>query len=196
MLSLISVLLPWWGITTTVFGSSTSTMWGFFGAPSHNSDINGVSNFSSTITTYSPIILALVLISTALGIMGSFITRHRFLASGLVTSIAALVGYAALIGYATSNSCQGPGCITQPTGSVFIPNASVNWGFQQGFYLFTAATILLLVGLVFHQTLTRSLTKGQTLGHKAGFCANCGAKLPSGAKFCASCAHPVAEDIA
>ena len=30
ILALVSILLPWWGITTTGFGSSTSSMWGFF----------------------------------------------------------------------------------------------------------------------------------------------------------------------
>jgi len=167
ILALVSILLPWWGITTTGLGSSTSSMWGFFGGPTHNPDINNASGFSSTITTYSPIILALVLLSIALAIAGSFTPRVRILTGGLVTSVAALVSYAELIGYTASNNCQGTGCITQPTGSETIFGVTRTWGFQQGFYLFTAATILVLIGMVFHQTLTRNRSKGATPSQKA-----------------------------
>src|SRR5690349_8219021 len=65
VLALVSILLPWWGITASGFGSTTSFMWGFFGGPSRNPDINNASGFSSTIITYSPFILALVLLTTA-----------------------------------------------------------------------------------------------------------------------------------
>src|SRR5207302_406281 len=82
---LVSILFPWWGITATGFGLSTSSTWGFFGGPSHNPDINNASGFSNTITTYSPIILALVLLSTALAIAGSFTPRVRILAGSLET---------------------------------------------------------------------------------------------------------------
>ena len=167
ILALVSILLPWWGITATGFGSSTSSMWGFFGGPSHNPDINNASGFSNRITTYSPIILALVLLSTALAIAGSFTQRIRILAGSLVTSVAALVGYAELIGYTASNNCRGTGCITQPTGSETIFGVTRTWGFQQGFYIFTAATILVLVGMVFHQTLTQHRSKGATSNQKA-----------------------------
>jgi hypothetical protein len=166
VLALVSILFPWWGITATVLGSTTSSMWGFFGAPSHNPDINNASSFSNTITTYSPIILALVLLTTALAIAGSFTTRVIVLAGGLVTSAAALVGYSELIGYSLSSNCQGTGCITSPTGSESIDVVTFNWGFQLGFYLFVAATILVVIGLVFHQTLTHR-TKGAASNQKA-----------------------------
>lgn len=166
ILALVSILLPWWGITASGFGSTTSSMWGFFGGPGRNPDINNTSSFSSTITTYSPIILALVLLTTALAIAGSFTTRFRILASGLAASIGALVGYAELISYSASSNCQGNGCISQPTGSESGFGVTVNWGFQLGFYLFTAATILVVIGLVFHQTLTRHHSKGEASSSK------------------------------
>jgi hypothetical protein len=153
-LALVSILLPWWGITATGFGSTTSSMWGFFGGPSRNPQINNSANFSDTITTYSPIILTLVLLTTTLAIAWSFTTRFRFLAGGLVTSVAAVVGYVELISYTVSNNCQGNACITSPTGSESIFGLTLTWGFQLGFYLFVAATITVVVGLVFHQTLT------------------------------------------
>jgi len=104
VLALVSILFPWWGIRATGFGISTSSMWGFFGGPSHNPDINNASGFSNTITTYSPIILALALLSMALAIAGSFTPRVRILAGSLVTSVAALVGYAELIGQQLSRN--------------------------------------------------------------------------------------------
>jgi hypothetical protein len=166
VLALVSILFPWWGITETVLGSTITSMWGFFGAPSHNPDINNASSFSSTITTYSPIILALVLLTTALAIAGSFTTRVRVLAGGLVTSVATLVGYSELIGYSLSSNCQGMGCITSLTGSESIEIGTLNWGFQLGFYFFIAATILVVIALVFHQTLTHR-SKGATSNQKA-----------------------------
>ena len=71
-----------------------------------------------------------------------------------------------LIGYTASNNCQGTGCVTQPTGSETIIGVTRTWGFQQGFYIFTAATILVLIGLVFHQTLTQHRSKGATSNQK------------------------------
>lgn len=166
ILALMSIILPWWGITATGFGSTTSSMWGFFGGPGRNPDINNASGFSSTIVTYSPIILALVLLTTALAIAGSFTTRFRFLAGSLVTSVAAVVGYAELIGYTVSNNCQGAACITSPTGSESIGGFTLAWGFQLGFYLFIGATILVVVGLVFHQTLTHRQSKAESSSAK------------------------------
>jgi hypothetical protein len=166
VLALVSILLPWWGITASGFGSTTSSMWGFFGGPSRNPDINNASGFSSTIITYSPIILVLVLLTTALAIAGSFTTRFRVLAGSLATSVAALVGYAELIGYTVSNNCQGAACITSPTGSESIVGVTLTWGFQLGFYLFITATILVVIGLVFHQTLTHRQSKADTASPK------------------------------
>ena len=159
ILALVSILFPWWGIAVTGFGSSTTSMWGLFGGPSQNPDINNSSSFSNTITTYTPIILVLVILSTALAIAGSFTTRLRIVGGALVTSVAALVGYAALIGYTASNNCQGNGCISSSTGSESIFGVTLTWGFQLGFYLFTAASILILIGLVFHTTMTKHLAK-------------------------------------
>ena len=166
VLALVSILLPWWVITASGFGSTTSSMWGFFGGPSRNPDINSASGFSSTIITYSPIILVLVLLTTALAIAGSFTTRFRVPAGSLATSVAALVGYAELIGYTVSNNCQGAACITSPTGSESIVGVTLTWGFQLGFYLFITATILLVIGLVFHQTLTHRQSKADTASPK------------------------------
>ena len=162
ILALVSILFPWWGITATGFGSTSSSMWGLFGGPSQYPDINNASSFSNTITTYTPIFLVLVLLSTALAIAGSFVPRLRVLVGGLVTSISAVVGYAELIGYTASNNCQGNGCIGSSTGSESIFGVTLTWGFQLGFYLFTGATILILLALVFHTTLTKHRAKTGT----------------------------------
>jgi len=103
-----------------------------------------------------------VLLSTALAIAGSFTPRIRILAGSLVTSVASLVGYAELISYTASNNCQGNGCISSSTGSETIFGVTLTWGFQLGFYLFTAATILILIGLVFHVAMTKHRAKAET----------------------------------
>ena len=162
ILALVSILFPWWGITAAGFGGTSSSMWGLFGGPSHNPDINNASSFSNTITTYTPIFLVLVLLSTALAIAGSFVPRLRVLVGGLVTSIGAVVGYAELIGYTASYNCQGNGCIGSSTGSESIFGVTLTWGFQLGFYLFTAATILILIALVFHTTMIKHRSKTGT----------------------------------
>lgn len=76
ILALVSMFLPWWGITATVFGTTTTTMYGFFGSPS--TTIQPVtSEFTTTMTTYTPIILALALLTAALALVGSFARNLR-----------------------------------------------------------------------------------------------------------------------
>lgn len=162
ILALVSILFPWWGITAPGFGSTSSSLWGLVGGPSHNPDINNSSSLLKTITTYTPIFLVLVLLSTALAVAGSFVPPLRVLVGSLVTSIGAVVGYAELIGYTPSNNCQGNGCIGSSTGSESIFGVTLTWGFQLGFYLFTAATILILIALVFHSTMTKHRAKART----------------------------------
>jgi len=162
ILALVSILFPWWGVTATGFGSSTSSMWGLFGGPSDNPGINNASSFSNTITTYTPIVLVLVLLSTASSDCRKFHTTPQSPRGGLVYLDRRPGGYAELIGYTASNNCQGNGCIGSSTGSESIFGVTLTWGFQLGFYLFTAATILILIGLVFHTTLTRHHSKSET----------------------------------
>ena len=161
ILALVSLLFPWWGIAARGFNSSSSSMGGSLEVPA-TTPISTTPQASPTRSQHTAHTLVLVLLSTALAIAGSFTPRIRILAGSLVTSVASLVGYAELISYTASNNCQGNGCISSSTGSETIFGVTLTWGFQLGFYLFTAATILILIGLVFHVAMTKHRAKAET----------------------------------
>lgn len=150
ILALVSIFLPWWGITATGFGITTTIMYGFFGPPNTTGQ-PVTSNFTATMTTYTPIILALALLTTALALIGSFARNLRALAATLILAVGTLAGYSALVSYAVSQNCQGNGCIRGPVGSEDLFNILINWGFQSGYYLFLGATVLTVIALVYHQ---------------------------------------------
>jgi hypothetical protein len=154
-LALVSVLLPWWGITVDAFGTRNH-QWGIWFPSTDTVPGIATADLSNVLTTYSPIILLLSIAATALAIAGSFTSRYLPIVMSLVLALASVLGYAWVVSYAVSQNCQSSGCITQPTGSYDIPfiGGSVTWGFQMGFYIFTAATVILLVGLVVHRPLT------------------------------------------
>jgi hypothetical protein len=155
VLILFSIIFPWWGITLAGFGTSVTELWGLWGLS--GDPIPGVvsSDFAAVLTTFSPVILIIALASVALGVAGSFIHRYFPIAASLVLAIGSLLGYAGLVSYAVSRNCQGASCISQPTGSSSFFMFSINWGFQLGFYIFAAATVALLFGLVLHRPLTQ-----------------------------------------
>ncbi len=152
VLALVSIFQPWWGLTVTFLGNSNPVMYGLFGPPSNNAEPLLTDGFKQTMSTYSPIILAIALITMALSLLGSFVQNLRPLAASLVLAIATLVGYSLLLNYALNANCGGNGCIRDISGSQsFLFNTSAVWGFQTGFYLFLAATVLIVTGLVYHQ---------------------------------------------
>ncbi len=157
VLILFSIIFPWWGIrlATDLGGTSVTELWGLWGLS--GDPILGVvsSDFTDVLTTLSPVILIIVLASVALGVAGSFIRRYSPIAASLVLAIGSLLGYAGLVTYAVSRNCQSGICISQPTGSSSFFGFSINWGFQLGFYIFAAATVILLFGLVLHRPLTQ-----------------------------------------
>ena len=155
VLILFSIIFPWWGITLVASGTSVTELWGLWGLS--GDPIPGVvsPDFAEVLTTFSPAILIIALAGVALGVAGSFISRYSPIAASLVLAIGNLLGYAGLVSYAVSQNCQGAWCISQPTGSSSFFELSIDWGFQLGFYIFAAATVILLFGLVFHRPLTQ-----------------------------------------
>lgn len=156
-LVLVSVILPWWGITVEGF-ASREELWGLWGLSGDPIPGVATSDLTGVLSTYSPVILALALVSVLLGVAGSFTSRYGPIAASLALAIGGLLGYAGLVSYAVSQNCQSPGCISQPTGSSSFFGLSIKWGFQLGFYLFTAAAIILLLSLVLHRPLTQPRT--------------------------------------
>jgi hypothetical protein len=149
VLALVSIFSPWWGVVTTVSGFSSSLMYGLFSSPSQGGQqLN--SNFTQFMNSYTPIVLALVLVTIALAFIGSFTPTIRPLGAGLFLSISSLVGYAVLVSYGLSQNCQGNNCVRGITGSSSFFNITTTWGFQTGFYLFIAATVTMIVALAYH----------------------------------------------
>ncbi len=152
VLALVSIFSPWWGIVTTGFNLSTSLMYGLFSSPSQGGQQQLNNNFTQFMNSYTPIVLALALVTVALAFIGSFTPSVRPLGAGLFLAISSLVGYAVLVSYGLSQNCQGNNCsgVRGLTGSSSFFNISTTWGFQIGFYLFTAASVTMIVALAYH----------------------------------------------
>ena len=151
VLALVSLFSPWWGIVTTGFNVSASNMFGPLFTPGQGS--HGVNSaFAQAMSTDATIILALALATMAFAFIGSFTPSLRPLAAGLFFSISSLVGYTVLLNYALSQNCQGNNnCIHQVSGSSSFFSITTTWGFQIGFYLFLAGTIIMIVAVAYHQ---------------------------------------------
>jgi hypothetical protein len=110
--------------------------------------------------------LILVLVATALVVVGSITLLRRYLLAGLVLSALAPVVYVVAIDYVTMNYCLSPFCVSGPIGSESVlgaPRIGVAWGFQIGFYIFLAAVVVLIVGLVLNSRLSRGLVTTGTV---------------------------------
>ena len=154
VLLLVSLFSPWWGLVTTGFNVSVSTMYGPFFSPGQGGgQLN--SSFTQFMNSYTPIILALTFVTTALAFFGSFTPTSRPLEAGLILAVSSLVGYAALVSYGLSQNCQGNNCIRGLTGSTSFLSITTTWGFQTGFYLFLAGTVSVIVALAYHQLVRR-----------------------------------------
>jgi hypothetical protein len=193
-LALISVFLPWWGIDGTAFGFSGSIIrWSLWSRPyvGDTSSSLALAEASQTMGLLSIMVLAIVFITAALAFLGSFDPDRRYLATGFVSTILAVVVYAGAVSYTLPSLCQGsPTCPSGPVGSAFAGGASITWGFQTGFYLFLVGGILILFAVIFHQTFLRKEVVAQHLSSQGvKFCSNCGHTLQADAKFCSNCAH-------
>lgn len=158
VISLVSVFEPWWGISISSPIVSTSILWSLTTQPANTAEGGAGYNaaFAQAMSTYSPIILILVLLSVAIALLGSLSTHRGLLAASLVSSLGALIGYLALLTYAFTQNCQGNGCIRQVTGSQSAFSFTLSWGFQAGFYIFLAGTIVLIGAIALHKRLTRT----------------------------------------
>ncbi len=86
-LALASVFLPWWGLDAFGFGSSVSPRWTLWNGPSMDSIFRGSTQPYPTLTSASPIIGALVVISALLALAGSFTRNTRPLMGSFILSV-------------------------------------------------------------------------------------------------------------
>ncbi len=155
IISLVSIFEPWWGIAISSPIVSTSYLWGLTVQPSSTPGAGVNAAFSQALSTYSPIILILVLFSVVMGLLGSFSAHRLLLATSLIGSIGALIGYVGLLSYAFTLNCQSNGCIRQLTGSQTVFSFTTSWGFQAGFYIFLVGSVITIGAIAFHRGFTR-----------------------------------------
>jgi hypothetical protein len=195
-MALVGAFLPWWGFDVSGVVSTQARRWTIWNPPRFNTQVPGAAAVSWNFTISSVSVLALVLVATALVVVGSITLLRRYLLGGLVLSALAPIIYTVAINYVTMNYCITPFCVSGPVGSESVsraPGLSVAWGFQSGFYLFLAAVLVLMAGLVFNSRLAQGqVTTGKVripvfTGPASASCSKCGANLQSQSKFCPSC---------
>src|SRR6266446_9227494 len=195
-MALVGAFLPWWGFDVSGIISNQAHRWTIWNPPRLNTQVPGAAAVSSNFTISSVSVLALVLVATALVVVGSVTLLRRYLLGGLVLSALAPVVYAVAINYVTMNYCLSPFCVSGPVGSESvsgIPGLSVAWGFQSGFYIFLTAVLVLIAGLIFNSRLVGDLVPTETVkpivstASAVVSCSHCGANLQSQSKFCPNC---------
>lgn len=195
-IALVGAFLPWWGFDVAGVISNQARRWTIWNPPRFNAQVPGATAVSWNFTISSVSVLVLVLVATALVVVGSITLLRRYLLGGLVLSALAPAVYAVAVNYVTMNYCITPFCVSGPVGSESVaraPGLSVVWGFQTGFYVFLAAVLVLIVGLVFNSRLERGQVTTGTVGIPAfkgptsASCSKCGADPQSQSKFCPNC---------
>ncbi len=195
-IALVGAFLPWWGFDVSGISFTRASRWTIWNPPRLNIQVPGAATVSWNFTISSVSVLVLVLVSAALVVVGSITLLRRYLLGGLVLSALAPVVYAIAINYVTMNYCLSPFCVSGPIGTESVSRAaglSVAWGFQSGFYIFLAAMLVLIAGLIFNSRFSGGLvTTGivrtpVSIGPTTVSCSNCGSNLESKSKFCPNC---------
>src|SRR5437899_8062413 len=195
-IALVGAFLPWWGFDVTGISINQVRRWTIWNPPRFNTQVPGGATVSWNFTISSVSVLVLVLVATALIVVGSITLLRRYLLGGLVLSALAPVVYAVAINYITMNYCLSPFCVSGPVGSESvsgIPGLGVVWGFQSGFYTFLVAVLILVAGLLFNSRLSGNLVPTGAMrthlstGNVAASCPKCGSNLQSQTKFCPNC---------
>jgi hypothetical protein len=153
-LFLVSVFLSWWGFNTSgLFTESFS--WSLWSGPA--GIYNGSPSSASTLTTYSPLIGALVIASVVLLILGMLPRTSRLMIGSSAVAIVAPILYAIIVNETVSNGCNGmSNCLNGPFGTRTVGTGgfslTVNWGFQTGFYVEIVGAVLSILALAFQRT--------------------------------------------
>src|SRR3989441_4186072 len=195
-MALVGAFLPWWGFDTSGVSSSQAHLWTIWNPPRFNTQVPGGATVSWNFTISSVSVLVLVLVATALVVVGSLTLLRRYLLGGLVLSAIAPVVYAVAINYVTMNYCLSPFCVSGPVGVESVSRVaglSVAWGFQSGFYIFLTAVLVLIAGLIFNSRLLGGLVPTETVKPMVSTasavvsCSHCGSNLQAQSKFCQNC---------
>ncbi len=195
-ISLIGAFLPWWGFDVSGISINQVNRWTIWNPPRFNTQVPGGAMVSWNFTISSVSVLVLVLVATALVVVGSLTLLRRYLLGGLVLSALAPVVYIVAINYVTMNYCLSPFCVSGPVGVESVSRVSglgVAWGFQSGFYIFLKAVLVLITGLIFNSRLVGGLVPTETVkplvstASAVVSCSHCGSNLQAQSKFCPNC---------
>src|SRR5437899_6227799 len=195
-IALVGAFLPWWGFDVTGISINQVRRWTTWNRPRLNTQVPGAASVSWNFTISSVSVLVLVLVATALVVVGSITLLRRYLLGGLVLSALAPVVYAIAVNYVTMNDCLSPFCVSGPVGVESVSRVvalSVAWGFHRGFYVFLAAVVVLVAGLIVNSRLVGGIVKSVTVrtpistGPMTVSCSHCGSILQPQSKFCPNC---------
>jgi hypothetical protein len=151
LLSLISLALPWWGIDITVTAPIT---WGPFSGPlAQLPQVTfSLDRLDQSISGNFIFITSLVVLTSLLAGVGSYLKRWSILTVALLSSLVTDLFFVADIAYALSVECAQTNvaptsCISGLVGQGYAGTQYASWGFQAGFFSFVASGILLLAAL-------------------------------------------------
>ncbi len=164
ILTLASLGLSWWGIDVHFSGTLT---WGplVASSPSPGTVFFDPDKLSTGFLFYGQLMVLLVLGTSVLAGLGSFLKSRIVLATGLVLSILTALLFLVDVNFAVGQACAGfqpppVDCISGLSGSGAVSGSTVNWGFQSGYYLFLVSTFVLAAGLLLHKSsITLRLTR-------------------------------------
>src|SRR5467141_2548067 len=148
-MALVGAFLPWWGFDVSGISINQAHRWTIWNPPRFNTQVPGGATVSWSFTISSVSVLVLVLVATALVVVGSLTLLRLYLLGGFLLSALAPVVYAVAINYVTMNYCLSPFCVSGPVGVESVSRVSglsVAWGFQSGFYIFLIPVLVLIPG--------------------------------------------------
>jgi len=161
LVALVSLALPWWGVT--VGPSTASSSWGlFFGPQSQQTSVVFFRDrLDAALATNYSLMTGLVLLTSLITAIGAILRRQFMLTISLMFSIITVLSFLGDVANAVNGECvqtlvEGASCISGFVGQGTSGLNIVTWGFQAGFYTFMASTILLLGTLVLQAVKSRN----------------------------------------
>jgi hypothetical protein len=149
-LELISLALPWWGITD--LGSATS-YWGVTPGPGTLQPVMFGNNLDTSFSLNYAFMVGLVLITVFLAGAGTYLRRGSVLTASFVFSIITMLIFLAEVEEGLSSGCVPvngglSSCVTSPIGQGTLGIDVVTWGFLSGFYAFMIASLFVLFAIL------------------------------------------------
>jgi len=150
--ALVSLALPWWGVT--VRPTSFSTSWGlFFGPQSQQTNVVVyLDRLDTALAGGYTLMTSLVLLTAIITAIGAGLRRRLIMSISLVLSAITVLAFIgdvvnALTYDCANNFAQSASCISGLVGQGASGLDTITWGFEAGFYTFIASAVLLIGAL-------------------------------------------------